>query len=762
MARSDNNGGRQRNADPLPRPDPAFTGKIGRTREESVPEQPKRTMASPNSPNILVILLDDVGFAQTGTFGGLTPTPALDRLASEGLSYNTFHTCAICTPTRAAILTGRNAHLSGGGTAAEMTIGFPGHNCAWPKSVCCVAEILRQNGYATAAFGKWHNTPNWETGPNGPFDRWPNGQGFEYFYGFNSGATNQWEPTLFENTSPVIHHEPRKDYHLTTEMADRSISWIRTLRSVDPDRPFFLWFATGATHAPHHAPKDWISRFRGQFDEGWDRYREIAFQRQKDRGIIPQDSELTPRPSEIPAWDSLSDDERRLYARMMEIFAAFTAHTDYEIGRVTEEIRQLGIDENTLIFYVVGDNGASGEGGLSGNANGLSYFNGAPETVEMMLKQIDTLGGAKHYNHFPAGWAWAMNTPFKWVKRVASHLGGVRNPLVVSWPRVIKDRGGLREQFHHAVDLGATILDAAGLELPPSVNGAPQRPLDGVSMLYTFDDAKAENRRTRQYFEAFSNRAMYEDGWWAGSREVLPWISKKEPLNLDQSQWELYNLERDFTQARDLASEHPEKLRKLQDLFWIEASLNSVLPLDPGGSARMLEAQALGKTPRARYTYYPGAVGIIESAAPDIKNKSFSIRASITMGTAEDAGVLVALGGRIGGYSLFVRDRHATFWYNFCGMEQTVLRSEERLSLGESEVAVDFEYDGGGNGLGGSLQLFINGSLSAQVRLERTVARIFARETFDIGMDLNSPVGDYESPFPFTGTIHKIDFALKY
>ena len=745
----------------LPSPEPGFGGEIARTARDSRPERPHVVRAAPGAPNVLLILLDDVGFAQFGTFGGAIPTPALDRLAADGLRYNRYHTTAICSPTRAAMLTGRNHHVSGNGSVTEYATGFPGYNGVWPKSVACIAEVLRLNGYATAALGKWHNTPNWESGPSGPFDRWPTGQGFEYFYGFLGGATSQWEPTLYENTRPVVRMAPRHEYHLTTELADRAISWVRTTRSVAPDKPFFMWFAAGATHAPHHVPRNWIDRFRGMFDSGWDVYRQQAFERQKQLGVVPQDAQLTPRPNELPAWDSLSADAQRLHARMMEVFAGFTAHTDYEIGRVIDLLRESGEFDNTLIMYSVGDNGASGEGGLQGIVNGMSYFNDLPETFEMMLKNIDGLGGPSLFNNIPVGWAWAMGTPFQWIKKSAGHLGGVRNPLVVTWPKGIKDKGGLRTQFHHCVDIAPTVFEALGLKMPAIVNGVSQKPLDGVSMTYTFDESTASERHTRQYFETLGNRGIYSHGWWAGVLETLPWMPTPE-LDLNASKWELYHLDTDFSQAIDLAERFPEKLRELQDLFWIEAGMNQVLPLDTGSNERMLNAQALsGAPPRNRYTFYPGAVGIFEAAAPNTKNRSFSMIATVEIPEEGAEGVLVAMGGRVGGYSLFLRGGQLRYWYNLAGIEQTCVVSTCVVPRGRCELGVEFTYDGGGQGKGGVLRLVINGDYVGEARLERTVSRIFARETFDIGMDLNSPVGDYEAPFPFTGTLERVDIELK-
>ena len=745
----------------LPAPEPEFRGTIGRTARESQPDRPHVVRAPPGAPNVIVVLLDDVGFAQFGTFGGAIPTPALDELAAEGLRYNRYHTTAVCSPTRAAMLTGRNHHVSGNGSVTEYATGFPGYNGAWPKTVACVAEILRLNGYATACLGKWHNTPNWESGPSGPFDRWPTGQGFEYFYGFLGGATSQWEPTLYENTRPVVQMTPRRDYHLTSELADRAIAWIRTSQSVAPDKPFFMWLAPGATHAPHHAPRSFIERFRGQFDAGWDVYREQAFERQKKLCVIPSTAQLTPRPAEIPAWDSLSPDEHKLYARMMEVFAGFTAHTDHEIGRVFDMLRESGQFDNTLIVYSVGDNGASGEGGLKGIVNGMSYFNDIPETLDGMLQNMDALGEAKLYNNFPVGWAWAMDTPFQWIKKAAGHLGGVRNGLVVTWPKGISDKGGIRSQFHHCVDVFPTILEVAGLTMPSVVNGAVQRPVDGTSMVYSFEDASAVDRHVKQYFETLGNRGMYLKGWWAGVLEALPW-QPTPALDPDASKWELYHLDTDFSQAEDLAQRNPAKLRELQELFWAEAERNNVLPLDTGSNERMVDAQALsGAGLRNHYTFYPGTVGIFEAAAPNTKNRSYSMIATVDMPETDGDGVLVAMGGRVGGYSLFVRNRRLHYWYNLLGMEQTCVTSNREVPRGRSRIGVDFTYDGGGQGKGGTIRLLIDDVVVGEARLERTVPRIFARETFDIGMDLNSPVGDYDAPFPFTGKLERVDIELK-
>jgi len=742
----------------LPHKEPVFEGKIRPSYLDSTPHTPAVVRPKAGAPNIVVILLDDAGFAQMGTFGGMIPTPALDRLAQDGLRYNSFHTTAMCTPTRAAILTGRNPHAIGQGAVVEYATGYPGYNGLWPRSAACIAEILKQEGYATAAIGKWHNTPMAEIGPSGPFHRWPTGLGFEYFYGFMGGAVNQWEPTLFENTVPVINPDRPKDYHLTTELVDRSIRWIDTSNSVAPDRPFFLWLAPGATHSPHHVGKEWIERFKGCFDDGWDVYRERALELQKSLGVVPPDAELTARPDEIPAWETLSADQKRLFSRMMEVFAAFTAHTDHELGRLFDHLRATDLYDNTLTIYVVGDNGASAEGGLNGTVDAMTYFNGIAESLPQMLERIEELGSARHYNHFPAGWAWAVDAPFQWMKRIASHLGGVRNPLVVTWPKGIPARGEIRSQFHHAVDLMPTLLEAAGIQMPGSVNGTRQQPVDGIAMNYTFE-GQGPSRRDIQIFEMMSNRAIYKDGWWACARENVPWQAG-EALDLDKSVWELYHLETDFVQGKNLADRHPEKLEELKKLFWEKAEQGKILPLDSRNN-RMDAAQAdiAARRPR-EYVFRSPIAGMHEGGAPDLKNRSFRMTARVDLQTASTEGVLVALGGRIGGYSWFIRNRRLHYCYNFLGIDHTCISSTEELPTGEIYIELGFQYDGGGKGKGGTVTFKVNGKECGSGRLERTVKTVFSRETFDVGMDINSPVGDYDAPFKFTGNLIELRIAL--
>lgn len=750
----------------LPAPEPEFQGKIGVTYKESKPDFPKLIAAPANAPNVLLILLDDAGFGQTGAFGGPIDTPNLTRLAERGLRYNQFHVTALCSPTRAALLTGRNHHSVNTGVVEELATGFPGYTTILPKSAATVAEVLRQNGYSTAAFGKWHNTPDYETSAAGPFDRWPTQLGFEYFYGFLGGDTNQWSPALVENTKRIQQPTNNPDYHLTPDLVDHAVSWIRTQQSIAPDKPFFAYLATGATHAPHHAPKDWIDQYKGKFDQGWDKLREETFARQQQLGVIPASAQLTPRPKELPAWDSLSQEEQKLYAHQAEVFAGFTAHTDAEVGRLIREIGQLGEMDNTLVIYIAGDNGASAEGGLTGSVNELKVFNGVPENQQQLLASLDELGGPQTFNHFHAAWAWAVNTPFQWTKQIASHFGGTRDPLVIAWGDRIQDRGGLRTQFHHVVDIAPTILEAAGITTPTIVNGVKQQPIEGTSLVYTFDNPDAASHRTTQYFEMFGNRAIYDRGWIAAARHGrLPWEAVSA-TNFEQDPWELYNIAEDFSEANNLAEQNSTKLKQLQSLFLAEARRYKVLPLDD----RFLNRFDVGSRPslvagRTHFTYYPGAVGIPEGSAPDLKNKSFSITADVEIPKANDnaEGILVAQGGRFAGWSFFLQDGKPTFAYNFLGVERTLIKSTEAVPVGSSKVGFEFEFDGGTPGAGATGKLFINDKPVGEGRITKTVPyRWGLDETFDVGRDLGTPVVEtYQVPFAFTGNLQKVTLDLK-
>lgn len=748
----------------LPLPQPSFRGKIGLTYSESTPDFPAPITAPEKAPNVLLVLLDDVGFGQASTFGGPVATPNLTRLAEKGLRYNQFHTTALCSPTRAALLTGRNHHSVGTGVVEELATGFPGYTTILPKSAATVAEVLRQNGYNTAAFGKWHNTPDYETSAAGPFDRWPTWLGFEYFYGFLGGDTNQWSPALVENTKRVAPPINNPDYHLTPDLVDHAIAWIHSQQSIAPDKPFFTYLATGATHAPHHAPKAWIDKYKGKFDQGWDKLREQTFARQKQLGVIPVNAKLTPRPKELPAWDSLSQDDQKIYAHEMEVFAGFLAHTDHEVGRLIDAIDQIGELDNTIIFYIVGDNGASAEGGLAGSINELRVFNKVPESREQLLASLNDLGSPKTFNHYHAAWAWAGDTPFQWTKQIASHFGGTRNPLVIAWGNGIKDRGEIRNQFHHVIDITPTILEAAGITAPTEVNGVKQQKLEGTSLLYTFDNADAPSHHKTQYFEMFGNRAIYDEGWVAAARHPrLPW---QGTINADfqQDPWELYNIEEDFSEANNLAAENPKKLEKLQKLFLSQARQYQVLPLDDRIPERFdVKTRPSPATGRTTFTYYPGVASIPEGSAPSLKNRSFSITANVEIPKSGAEGVLLTQGGRFAGWSFFLKDSKPTYLYNFVNAERYTIQSPQKLSPGKSTIRFDFDYDGGGVGAGGTGKLFINDQQVAEGRIEKTVPyRLALDETFDVGRDTGTPVvATYQVPFAFTGNLQKITLNLK-
>jgi arylsulfatase A-like enzyme len=747
----------------LPRPDPKFKGTIGQTYKDSTPDKIPLIKAPAGAPNVLYILIDDAGFGDWSTFGGQIPTPNLDKLAQSGLRYTRFHTTALCSPTRAALLTGRNHHSAGTGVITELGTGFPGYSGQIPKSEAMFAEVLRQNGYSTAFIGKNHNIPDWETSVSGPFDRWPTMQGFDHFYGFIGGEANQWQPALYDGNTPIEMAVPKgreKDYTLTENLTDKAIEYIHQEKSATPDRPFFMYYAPGATHAPHHVPQAWLDKFKGQFDQGWDVYRQQTFQRQIKMGIIPADTKLTPRPKEIPAWDSLTPDQKKVAERLMEAFAAFTAQTDYEAGRLIDSLRDIGQLDNTLIMFEVGDNGASMEGTLYGVFNEMVSLNGQTEDPAYVLKHLDEVGGPNSYTHFPVGWAWAMNTPFQWGKQVASHFGGTRNPLVISWPDRIKDKGGIRTQFHDVIDVAPTILEAAKVPEPVEVNGVWQKPIEGVSMVYSFDDAKAKGTRGTQYFEMLGNRALYHDGWIAVCRHGrLPWQGSGS-FSFDADTWELYKIDEDFSESNDLASKYPEKLHELQDMFWAEAAKYNVLPLDDRFAERADPSQRPSLIAgRTQFTYLQGAHRIPESSAANIKNTSHIITATIDK---PGDGVLVAAGGTVGGWALFVKDGKPVYEYNWFGMERYRITSSDSLPPGRSIVRVEFKYDGGGLAKGGNVTMFLNDKKVGEGRVEKTIyGRFSADETFDTGLDTGSPVSDlYPSPFVFTGTLNKVEIDI--
>jgi arylsulfatase len=751
----------------LPRPAPPFRGKIARKAKDSTPDFPKGIEAPKGAPNVLLIMTDDVGFGASSTFGGPIPTPNYDKLAKAGLRYNMFHTTALCSPSRAALITGRNHHTCASGVITEFGTGFPGYNTVMPKSCGPVAEILKQNGWNTSWYGKNHNVPDWQSSQAGPFDLWPTGLGFEYFYGFIGGDTDQWHPALFEGTKPI---EPPNDpkYHLDADLADHAVAWIRQQKALAPDKPFFAYYSPGLCHAPHHAPKEWIARFKGQFDQGWDKVREETLARQIKQGVVPEGTKLSERPKEIPAWDSLTADQKKLYAHMMEVYAGCLAYCDSNIGRVIQAVEDTGESDNTLIVFIMGDNGASGEGTLQGLANEVGVAaNGVEESVPYLLSVMDDLGGPLTYNHYPVGWAHAMDSPFQWTKQVASHFGGTRNGLVVSWPKRIKDKGGLRSQFCHIIDIVPTILEACGVKEPTMLNGVKQTPMEGTSLVYTFDDAKAPTRHKTQYFEMLCNRGIYHDGWIASTHPMrLPW-AKAEPgaagADPDDFKWELYNVAEDFSQANDLAAKNPDKLKELQAVFDAEAKKYHVYPLDATFAERA-DVSIRPSLTRGRntFTYYPGTVRVPEGTAPDTKNKDFTVTAEVEIPEGGADGVIITQGGRFGGWGLLLMGGKPEFDYAFSNQKQHKYRvaSKEKLSPGKHTLKFDFKYDGPGYGKGGTGTLSVDGKQVADGKIERTIpVRFSLDETLDVGMDTGTPVvEDYvdKMPFKFTGVLKKV------
>ena len=761
--------------DVLPRPEPAFKGIIGRKASESKPDFPKGVTTPKGAPNVLLILTDDTGFGASSTFGGPIPTPTLDRVAHRGLRYNNFHTTALCSPTRAALLTGRNHHSVGFGNISEFATGYPGYNSVLPKSAGTIGNILVGNGYNTSWFGKNHLIPDWLESPDGPFDQWPAGLGFEYFYGFLGGDTDNWHPALFENTKPVLPPFGDHNYILIHDMADRAIDWIRTQHAIAPDKPFFMYFAPGNGHAPHHATKDWIARFKGKFDQGWDKQREVTLANQKKLGVVPADTVLTPRPKDISAWDSLNADQKKVYARMMEVYAAAVAQSDYEIGRVIDSLEESSQLDNTLVIYIEGDNGASGEGTLEGTTNEMGG-NLESESLAFKLSMMDELGSDRTYNHYPVGWAHAMDTPFQWTKQVASHFGGTRNGMAISWPMRIKAQGEIRPQFQHVIDIVPTILEVVGIKAPSMLNGVAQKPIEGLSLAYTFDDAKAPTRHSTQYFEIVANRGLYHDGWMASTTPLRPpWVVSGVEPDPDDFPWELYNVAQDFSQSRNLAQQNPQKLAELKDLFLSEATNYNVLPIDSSFADRANPALRPGfNTGRTEFTYYPGMIRIPEANAPDIKNKSFHIAADVEIPKSGADGVLVTQGGRFGGWGLLVLDGKPMFAYAFTNQDgdkypnqkksKTRIAGGEKLMPGKHTISFDFAYDGGGIGKGGRGTLTVDGKKVVEGRIENTCPfRFSLDESFDVGQDTGTPVIDeYDAkmPFKFSGTLKKVEFKL--
>lgn len=754
----------------LPQPESPFRGKIERTAKNSTPDFPKGVEAPKGAPNILLILTDDVGFGASSTFGGPIETPNFQRLADSGLRYNTFHTTALCSPTRAALISGRNHHSVASGVITEMATGYPGYNSLISKSAGCVGEVLRENGYNTSWFGKMHNVPDWMSSQAGPFDLWPSGLGFEYFYGFIGGDSDQWHPALYENTKPIEPYLGNKNYILDRDLADKAIGWMNMQHALAPTKPWFLYYATGTAHAPHHAPKEWIAKYKGQFDKGWDKVREETLARQIKLGIVPADNKLTKRPEEIPAWDSLSPDQKRLYAHMMEVYAGALSHADSQIGRVLDAVQESGQRDNTLVFFIMGDNGASAEGTMQGTTNEVATAaNGVKESIPYLLSMMDKLGGPLTYNHYPVGWAHAMDSPMQWTKQVASHLGGTRNGMVISWPARINDKGSVRSQFAHVIDIVPTIYEAAGIEAPTVMNGVQQKPLDGVSLLYSFDKANAPTRHTTQYFELVGNRAIYKDGWMASTTPLrVPWVTAGSEPNPDDFKWELYNLSKDFSQTNNLAEKNPNKLKELQDAFDVEAKKYNVYPLDSSFAERADPAIRPSLTRgRSEFTYFPGMIRIPEGSAPNFKNKSWAIAAEVTIPDNGANGVLATIGGRFGGWGLMLRNSKPEFHYALSNQPEHKFRivSDQPVPAGNHVVRVAFKYDGGGIGKGATAVLFVDGKEVGQGRIPQTVPiRFSLDETFDIAEDTGTPVvEDYVDQMPcrFTGTLKKFVVILE-
>jgi len=719
------------------------------------------------APNVLIVLIDDAGFGSSSAFGGPCQTPTFERLAANGLKYNRFHTTALCSPTRQALLTGRNHHAVGMGGITEIATSAPGYNSIRPKTAAPLAETLKLNGYSTAQFGKCHEVPVWQTSPLGPFEAWPTGGGgFEHFYGFIGGETNQYAPALYDGTVPVEpDRTPEEGYHFTEDMTDRAIDWIRQQKALMPDKPFFVYYAPGATHAPHHVPAEWSAKYKGKFDQGWDKLREETFARQKELGVVPQDAKLTARPEEIPAWDDTPDEMKPIFARQMEVYAGFMEHTDHHVGRVIGTLEELGLLDDTLVYVMVGDNGASGEGTPNGCFNELVVLNGAAgvETVDFMTQRIDDFGTPKAYNHYSVAWAHAMDTPYQWTKQVASHWGGTRNGTIVHWPSRLKAKGETRSQFHHVIDIAATVLDVAGLPQPAFVHGIQQMPLHGVSMAPSFEDAAAPETRETQYFEMFCNRGIYHRGWTAVTRHSTPWVMTETPP-LEEDVWELY-APGDWTQADDLANEQPEKLRELQRLFLIEATKYNVLPLDDRRAERF-NPDLAGRPQLVkgnRQLLFGGMRRISENSIVALKNKSHAVTAEIEVPEGGAEGVIVAQGGAFGGWSLYLKDGKPAYCYNLFGLQRFKVYGEDPVPAGEHQLRIEFAYDGGGLGKGGNVSFYVDGDKVGEGRVEGTVPMLFSGdETTDLGSDSGTPVTDDlgVDELEFTGRVRWVELDI--
>jgi arylsulfatase A-like enzyme len=744
----------QRNV--LPIPTAARTGLVTYDAKDPDTKYPPITQLRPpkGAPNVLIVLIDDAGFGSSSAFGGPCNTPNAETLAAGGLKFNRFHTTALCSPTRQALLTGRNHHTVGMGGITEIASGSPGYSSVLPNTCAPLARTLKLNGYATAQFGKCHEVPVWETSPAGPFDAWPTGGGgFEYFYGFIGGEAHQWYPSLYEGTTPIeVKKTPEEGYHFMEDMTDKAINWIGQQKALIPDKPFFIYFAPGATHAPHHVPKEWADKYKGKFNQGWDKLREETFARQKKLGVIPEDCQLTARHKEIPSWEEMPAALKPVLIRQMEVYAGFLEYADHHVGRLLDSLQNLNLLDDTLVYYIIGDNGASAEGTLHGTYNEMINFNGAAalETPEFLMARLDKLGGPESYNHYAVGWAHAMNTPYQWTKQVASHWGGTRNGTIVHWPKGIKGKGEVRSQFHHVIDVAPTILELAGLPQPLAVNGVQQHPIEGVSMAYSLNDAKADERHETQYFEMFGNRGIYHKGWTAVTRHKTPWllIGEKVPA-FDDDVWELYDTNKDWTQANNLAKEMPDKLHQLQRLWLIEATRYNVLPIDDDVTKRF-NADMAGRPMliKGNSQILFGSMGrLSENSVVNIKNKSHAVTAEITVPSGGAEGVIIAQGGNIGGWALYAKGGKLKYCYNLLGIQQFYAESASALTPGDHQVRMEFAYDGGGLGKGGTAILYVDGKKVGEGKVAATAAMVFsADDGCDVGVDTGSPVSpDYGS-----------------
>jgi arylsulfatase A-like enzyme len=754
----------------LPPPPPKFGGEINLQASQSKPYWSPQVVPPQGAPNILLIMTDDQGYGVSGTFGGVIPTPSMDRIAKMGLRYTQFHSTALCSPTRAAIITGRNHHSVGFGIISEQSTGYPGYDSVIGVENATIGTILKQNGYATSWFGKNHNTPSYQYSAAGPYDQWPIGMGFDYFYGFMGGETDQWTPYLFQNTTQIFPWIGKPGYNLTTDLADEAIAHMKKLNASAPDKPFFVYYVPGGTHSPHQPTKEWIDKFKGKFDMGWNALREQIFANQKRLGVIPANTQLTPWPDDLKKWDTLTADETRLFARQAEVFAAYAAYTDNEIGRVIQAVEDMGKLDNTLIIYISGDNGTSPEGTTVGTPNQMTAYNGILDLpVAEQMKAYDAWGLPPTYPHMSVAWSWAFDTPFKWTKEVASHFGGTRQGMAIAWPNRIKDAGGIRTQFHHMIDIVPTLLEATGIPAPVMVNGIAQKPIEGVSMAYTFDkaNANAPSTRTTQYFEMFANRAIYHDGWIAATTPPAPpWLlgTAKLPQDvINGYKWELYNLTEDYSEANDLAAKMPDKLREMQELFLVEAAKYNVFPLDNSVLPRIIAPRPSATAGRNVFTYSGEMPGLPDSDAPSILNKSYTITADVEIPQGGAEGMLVTLGGRFGGYGFYLLKGKPVFLYNFLDLERFRWDGQQALAPGKHTLVFDFKYDGPGFGKGGTGVLRVDDKDVATRKVPHTIPFLMAiDETFDVGVDTRTPVDDkeYQVPFRFTGKLNKLTFKL--